>query len=69
MLEITPALSERLVSRLCDAEPELVGVLLAGSWAREEADIYSDVDLVALTRGAPRRDERVFTAPGGASAS
>ena len=51
---------QRLLTKLHAFEPDLEAVLLAGSHARGDADAFSDVDLVAVTRGVPGQAERVW---------
>lgn len=49
-----------IVKRLRKAEPELQAVILCGSFARGDADRFSDLDILAVTRGAPLRSERTW---------
>jgi predicted nucleotidyltransferase len=49
-----------IVKRLRKAEPELQAVILCGSLARGDADRFSDLDILAVTRGAPVRSERTW---------
>ena len=51
---------ERVVAHLRTVEPELAAVLLGGSFARNEADAWSDVDILALTVGRPQREYHVL---------
>jgi hypothetical protein len=64
---LVSSLFSRLVERLQHEEPDLQAVLIAGSHARGEPDAFSDVDLVVLTLGDPRRDARTWfeTTPDG----
>lgn len=54
------AMLERITERLRAAEPALEAVVLCGSFARGEGDRYSDVDIMAVTRGAPAREYRAW---------
>ena len=50
---LSPDFVKAIVARLKAEEPTLEAVLLAGSYARQEADEHSDVDVVAVTRDEP----------------
>jgi predicted nucleotidyltransferase len=54
------ALAVRVVERLLDLEPGLIGVLLTGSYAKGTASLTSDLDLVALTASIPRTEYRMW---------
>jgi predicted nucleotidyltransferase len=51
---------DRIIVRLRAAEPKLQAVVLCGSHAREEGAPFSDVDIMALTAGPPKRQERAW---------
>lgn len=51
---------ERAAERLRALEPDALAVLVAGSFARGTADEWSDLDLRALTRGAPETSYRTW---------
>jgi predicted nucleotidyltransferase len=51
---------DRIIVRLRAAEPKLQAVVLCGSHARGEGAPFSDVDIMALTDGPPKRQERAW---------
>jgi predicted nucleotidyltransferase len=51
---------DRIIVRLRAAEPKLQAVVLCGSHARGEGAPFSDVDIMALTAGPPKRQERAW---------
>jgi predicted nucleotidyltransferase len=51
---------DRIIVRLRAAEPKLQAVVLCGSHARGEGGPFSDIDIMALTDGAPKRHERAW---------
>jgi phosphoribosyl-AMP cyclohydrolase len=48
------------IERLRADEPGALAILLQGSFARGEAEPYSDVDLRVVTTGQPRRRDRAY---------
>ncbi|MFC3077788.1 nucleotidyltransferase domain-containing protein [Phenylobacterium terrae] len=50
----------RIVARLRATEPKLQAVVLCGSHACGEASPDSDIDIMALTDGAPQRSDRTW---------
>lgn len=64
---IPNSLLDAIVARLSDVEPRLQAVLLCGSFARGDADRFSDIDILAVTDGEPAQNERTWIeiAPGG----
>ncbi|MBL8769744.1 MAG: nucleotidyltransferase domain-containing protein [Phenylobacterium sp.] len=52
-MDLDADLAAEIVRRVREAEPSVVAVLVTGSYARREADRYSDVDVVAVTRDEP----------------
>lgn len=58
--EPTPEILDRITERLRAAEPTLEAVVLCGSFVRGEGDRYSDIDVMAVTRGDPVRAYRAW---------
>ena len=50
----------RIIARLRAAEPKLQAVVLCGSHARGEGARHSDIDIMALTDGPPKRQDRTW---------
>ncbi|MGH2558836.1 MAG: nucleotidyltransferase domain-containing protein [Thermomicrobiales bacterium] len=57
---VDEAFIERWVKRLRREIPDVVAVILKGSYAREEPNPFSDVDFDVLTSGEPREEYPVF---------
>ncbi len=59
-MALNPDLLGRIVARLRAAEPKLQAVVLCGSHARGEGARHSDIDIMALTDGPPKRQDRTW---------
>lgn len=57
---LEPGLLERVIARLRELEPNVIAILVSGSYAKGTADEWSDLDVQVVTQGDPVSPYRMW---------